>query len=215
MSPALRYRAAGRAHLDDTRRALAALERELPHLEQWGRLVAATLSAGGRVLAAGNGGSAAHAQHLTSELVGRYDRDRPAYSAIALHAETSALTAITNDFGAHECFARQVRAHGREGDVLVALSTSGASPNVLAAVAAAHEVRVTALALTGPLPNPLAETAHDFVPVHASTTASVQEAHQVLVHLLCEAIERALDRSVAPTRALGGTGTERVVGHDG
>jgi D-sedoheptulose 7-phosphate isomerase len=213
MSDAPGYRAAGRAHLGDTRRALAGLERQLPRLERWGRRIAATLGAGGRLLAAGNGGSAAHAQHLTSELVGRYLDDRPAYSAIALHAETSALTAITNDFGADECFARQVRAHARPGDVLVALSTSGSSRNVLAAVAAAHEVGAESFALTGPLPNRLAAVSRDAVAVQAASTATVQEIHQIVVHLLCEAIECALEPA-----ATGPSGLSRApelrVAHD-
>jgi D-sedoheptulose 7-phosphate isomerase len=206
MSASLSYLTEGRAHIDDTRRALTALEWELPRLERWGRLVATTLTSGGRLLAAGNGGSAAHAQHLTSELVGRYVHDRPPYSAIALHAETSALTAITNDFGADECFARQVRAHARPGDVLVALSTSGTSPNVLSAAAAAREAGAQTFAFTGPLPNRLAELADDAVGVHAAFTPTVQEVHQVLVHLLCEAIERAL----APF-----ANHELLVAHDG
>ena len=97
-----------------------------------------TLAAGGRLLAAGNGGSAAQAQHLTAELVGRYRDERPGYSAIALHADTSTLTAVGNDYGFDSLFARQVTAHGRPGDILILLSTSGRSPNLLAAAEAGH-----------------------------------------------------------------------------
>src|SRR5690606_34246671 len=116
--------------------ALAGLRAQVPLVEGWGRELAARLASGSRLLAAGNGGSAAQAQHLTAELVGRYRDERAPLSAIALHAETSALTAIVNDYGIDEMFARQVRAHGRPGDVLVVMSTSGRSPNMLAAAAA-------------------------------------------------------------------------------
>lgn len=182
----------GREHLAALRRALEAFEPEADRLDRWGRRLADVLQGGGRLLAAGNGGSAAHAQHLTSELVGRYRDDRPPFSAIALHAEGSAVTAIVNDYGAEAMFARQVRAHGREGDVLVALSTSGRSPNVLAAVDAAVEVGMETWAFTGPAPNPLAARCDDAVCVPAASTATVQEVHQVAVHLLCAAADVSL-----------------------
>jgi D-sedoheptulose 7-phosphate isomerase len=178
------------AHLAALAPPLAALERELVRLEDWGAYLARVLLGGGRLLAVGNGGSAAQAQHLTGELVGRYrDERRPPLSALALHADSSSLTAIGNDFGGEEAFARQVRAHGRPGDVLLALSTSGRSANVLAAVDAALAGGLSAWALTGRAPNPLAEVADDAVCVSAATTATVQEVHQVVLHLLCEAIE--------------------------
>ena len=122
----------GKVHLAALRRPLLALEAEVDHIDLWGRHLATVLQRGGRLLTVGNGGSAAQAQHLSSELVGRYRDDRPPFSALALHAETSALTAIANDYPPRELFARQVHAHGRPGDVLIALSTSGRSPNVLA-----------------------------------------------------------------------------------
>src|SRR4051812_17935154 len=173
-------------HLDATRNAVSGLRHEVDRLERWGRRLADVLTNGGRLLAAGNGGSAAHAQHLTSELVGRYRDERMPLSAIALHGETSTLTAVLNDYGAEEVFARQVRAHGRPGDVFLALSTSGRSPNLLAAARAAHESRLHVWAVTG-RPSPLAALADDALCVGASTTAVVQEVHQVAVHLLCEA----------------------------
>lgn len=175
-------------HLHDLRGALDALDREAGRIERWAALLTRRLTAGGRLLAAGNGGSAAHAQHLTAELVGRYHRERRPFSAIALHAETSALTAIVNDYGPDEAFARQVRAHGRAGDVLLALSTSGHSSNVIAAAGAATELGMTVLALTGEAPNPLAAAAHDALCVPGETP-TVQELHQVVVHLLCECID--------------------------
>jgi D-sedoheptulose 7-phosphate isomerase len=178
-------------HLVALERALQRVHGEIGRIERWGQHVAQVVAGGGRLLAAGNGGSAAHAQHLTAELVGRYLDERPPFSAIALHAETSALTALVNDYGAEAGWARAVRAHGREGDVLVALSTSGRSGNVLAAVDAARAIGVTTLALTGPAPNPLATCADDAVAVEGATP-TVQEVHQVLIHLLCAAIDAAV-----------------------
>ena len=173
---------------------VAALLRALPgldtdRLDDWGSRLADVLVGGGRLLCAGNGGSAAQAQHLTAELVGRYRDDRPALSAIALHAETSALTAIANDYGYDAVFARQVQAHGRPGDVFVGLSTSGRSANVLAAMQAARDGGLTVWALTGPGPNPVADAADEALSVDTEATATVQEVHQVAVHLLCAAVD--------------------------
>ena len=151
----------------------------------------------GRLLAAGNGGSAALAQHLTSELVGRYRDERLAFSALALHVEGSSLTAIANDYGNKEVFARQVRAHGRPGDVLIALSTSGRSPNVLSAAAAARGCGMTVWGLTGQAPNPLSSICDDVLCVEAPATATVQEVHQVVVHLICAAVDCEVGASPA------------------
>ncbi len=174
---------------------VSALERVQPaaaQLSGWGAQLAGVLSGGGRLLACGNGGSAAEAQHLTAELVGRFKGEREPLSAIALHADTSAVTAIVNDYGVEELFARGVRAHGRRGDVLVALSTSGTSRNVLAAVKAAQEIGVTTWALTGPAPNPLVAMSDDAIAVEAESTATVQEVHLVLIHGLCTALDEVL-----------------------
>ncbi len=171
---------------------IGAVQRTSSHIDRidaWGRHLAGVLTAGGRLLACGNGGSAAEAQHLTAELVGRFKNERQPLSAIALHADTSALTAIVNDYGGDEIFARGVRAHGRRDDVLVALSTSGTSHNVLTAVKAAHELGMTTWALTGPAPNPLAATCHESICVEAPSTATVQEVHLLLVHALCMAVD--------------------------
>lgn len=179
-------------HLRDTGEALTLLGARADKLVGWGRELADRLEAGHRLLAVGNGGSAAQAQHLTAELVGRYRNDRRPYSALALHAETSSVTAVLNDYGPDEVFARQVRAHGGEGDVLVLLSTSGRSGNLLAAAEAAIRMEVRVWALTGPSPNPLADLADDAVCVTAPTAASVQEAHLVALHLICDAFDAAL-----------------------
>jgi D-sedoheptulose 7-phosphate isomerase len=191
---------AGLEHVDALGHALDGLRADLPRLELWGRRLAAVLAGGGRLLAAGNGGSAAQAAHLTSELVGRYREDRPPFSAIALCAESSAVTAIGNDYGPEEIFARQVRAHGRRGDVLIVLSTSGASPNVLAAVEAAVPLGMATWALCGPRDAPLARGCDDALCVDAEQTATVQEVHLIAVHLLCAAFDRAI--------ACGGAGLE-------
>ncbi|HTJ75572.1 MAG TPA: SIS domain-containing protein [Acidimicrobiales bacterium] len=202
MSQSARPLPTGRHHLAALAGPLAALEADVDRIDAWGRHLARVLTRGGRLLAAGNGGSAAQAQHLTSELVGRYRDDRPAFSAIALHADTSALTAIVNDYSGAALFARQVEAHGRAGDVLVALSTSGSSRNVLAAVDAAHGRGMTTWALTGRAPNPLAACSDEAVCVDAPATATAQEVHLVVVHLLCAAVDVALgaSRPVAPRR---------------
>lgn len=175
----------------------------------WGRSLAGLLPAGARLLVAGNGGSAAQAQHLTAEIVGKYRDDRTPFSAVALHAETSALTAILNDFGPDEIYARQVRAHGRPGDVCVVMSTSGRSSNVLAAARAAREVGMTVWAMTGRAPNPLVELADDAVCVEAGETAPVQEVHLVAVHLICAHLDAALDSAISGSAERNGGGTPR------
>jgi D-sedoheptulose 7-phosphate isomerase len=179
-----------REHLAALAGSLAELETEIDRIEAWGRELARVLAGGGRLLAAGNGGSAAQAQHLATELVGRYRDDaRTPLSAIALSADMASVTAIGNDYGAEEAFARQVRAHGRPGDVLIALSTSGRSPNVLAAVDAAQRCEITTWALTGRAPNPLAAAADDFLAVTSDYAPTVQEVHQVVLHLLCGVVD--------------------------
>lgn len=173
------------AVLPDYRRAAARLVR-------WGRELAGTLASGGRILVAGNGGSAAEAQHLAAELVGKLHHDRPALSVIALTAESSSVTAISNDYGYQEVFARQVRAHGRTGDALLLLSASGRSRNLLTAATAGAESGMRVLAFTGATPNPLAEACADAVAVPTADPQLVQELHLVSVHVLCEHIERNL-----------------------
>lgn len=190
--------AASRTHLAELRAALAALEGDVQTLETWGTRLARDLRAGGRLLAAGNGGSAAQAEHLTAELVGRYLRERAPLSAIPLASDSASLTAIANDYGPEEAFARQVRAHGRPGDVLLAISTSGRSPNVLAAARAARGCEMAVWALTGRRPNPLAALADEAVGVDADATATVQEVHMVALHLVCAAVDRAFVLAPVP-----------------
>ncbi|MCO5993722.1 D-sedoheptulose-7-phosphate isomerase [Actinoallomurus rhizosphaericola] len=177
------------SHLTALEEALRRFQAQTPRLESWGRRLATVLEDGGRLLACGNGGSAEQAQHLTAELVGRYQTERRPFAAIPLHTDISALTAIGNDYGHEEMFARQVRAHGRPGDVLICLSTSGSSKNIIAAAKAAAEVGVRAWALTGPGPNPLAGVCAEAITVEAPSTATVQEVHLAAIHMLCAAID--------------------------
>lgn len=178
---------------------IAALAAALPPFQQvagrlrgWGGELARHLAGGGRLLVAGNGGSAAEAQHLAAELVGKLRDDRSPLSAIALCAETSSLTAISNDYGYQEVFARQVRAHGRPGDVLLLLSTSGRSGNLLAAARAGREAGLRCWALTGPGPNPLADLCADTLAVPSPDPQVVQELHLLAVHVLCEYVDAGL-----------------------
>jgi D-sedoheptulose 7-phosphate isomerase len=179
------------SHLDALDDTLDALRGQAARLLRWGEVLAERLSGGARLLAAGNGGSAAEAQHLTAELVGRFSTDRRPFSAIALHADTSTLTAIGNDYGYLQVFARQVRAHARPRDVVLLLSVSGRSRNLLLAAQTAVEVGTTVWAMTGPAPNPLAALADEALCL-PGRSSSVQEAHLVAVHLLCMAFEAVL-----------------------
>lgn len=176
-------------HEEDLALGLASLRAQADMLERWGAWLADGLGAGGRLLVAGNGGSAAEAQHLTAELVGRFLADRRPLSAVALTAETSSLTAIVNDYGPDEIFARQVEAHGRPGDVLVLLSTSGSSPNVVRAAERGRRVGLTVWGMTGPGPNPLSYRCHETLTVAAPTTAAVQAVHLVAIHALCATVD--------------------------
>jgi D-sedoheptulose 7-phosphate isomerase len=161
-------------------------------LPRWGSELAWTLGTGGRLLVAGNGGSAAEAQHLAAELVGKLRHDRTPLSAIALTADSCAVTAISNDYGYEQVFARQVRAHGRADDVLIVMSTSGRSPNLLAAVDAARDIGMRTWALTGPRPNPLVEGCHEALPCPAEDAQVVQELHLISLHVMCEHVDRTL-----------------------
>jgi len=178
-------------HLAGLAGTLDGLRAQASRVNRWGATLARRLPEGGRLLAAGNGGSAAEAQHLTAELVGRYRHDRAPFSALALCSETSSVTAIANDYGYDQVFARQVAAHARPADIVVLLSTSGSSPNLLEAARTARLVGATVWALTGPLPNPLAALADDVLALPGEA-CNVQEAQLVAVHALCEAFEAAL-----------------------
>ena len=156
-------------------------------------LIADALRDGRKLLLFGNGGSAADAQHIAAELVGRFMRERRGLPAIALTTDTSALTAISNDYGFDDVFARQVRALGTRGDVALAISTSGRSPNVLRAVEAAREVGLKVVALTGGDGGALAGKADVTLRVSASTlSARIQETHILIGHVICELVDQRL-----------------------
>jgi D-sedoheptulose 7-phosphate isomerase len=163
-------------------------------VERAARLVADALAGGGQVLFCGNGGSAADAQHLAGELIGRYLLDRPAWRAVALTTDTSVLTAVGNDFGYADVFARQVEGLGRPGDVLVALSTSGRSENVLRAAAAAKAAGMAVVAFLGPAASPLDGTADLALHVDGEEAGLVQQGHITIGHALCGWVEQRLVR---------------------
>ncbi len=151
-----------------------------------------TLMTEGKILICGNGGSAADAQHFAAELVGRFEKDRPGLAAIALTTDTSALTAIGNDYDFDAIFSRQVRALGQENDILVALSTSGNSPNVLEAILAAHEKGMKIIALTGREGGQIANTLDVddiLLNVPHTRTARIQEVHITVIHALCDTVD--------------------------
>lgn len=179
-------------HLRALRPVLDALDAESDRLDRWGRTLADRLMRGQRMLAAGNGGSAAEAQHFTAELVGRFDHERRPFSAIALHADTSAVTAIGNDYGFDQVFARQITGHARHGDVVVLLSTSGASRNLILAAETAAACGATTWALTGEGPNPLSSAVDECLCL-PGPSANVQEAQLVAVHAICRAFDAAVE----------------------
>jgi D-sedoheptulose 7-phosphate isomerase len=179
-------------HLAGLAEALPPFRREAARLERWGELLAWQLGRGGRLLVAGNGGSAAEAQHLAAELVGRLRTERAPLSAIALCSDSSAVTAISNDYGFEELFGRQVRAHGRPGDVLLVMSTSGRSPNLLAAVRAAQDTGMRTWAMVGAGRNPLADACDEALCCPSADGQVVQELHLVAVHVMCEYLDRTL-----------------------
>lgn len=168
---------------------LAALE---PQVSEAAAMLTEALRGGGRILVCGNGGSAADAQHVAAEFSGRFLKERQPWPAEALNANTSTLTAIGNDYGFDEVFARQVRASGRAADVLIAISTSGNSPNIVRAAEAARELEMRTIALTGAGGGKLASLADVLLAVPSSSTPRIQEGHVVLLHLLAQLVEDAL-----------------------
>ncbi len=160
-----------------------------------------TLRSGHKVLVAGNGGSAAEAQHFVAELVGRFKRERVPYAAISLNSDTAILTAVSNDYGYQDVFARQVRALGRSGDLFIAFSTSGESENLLRAAAASRQCLLKVVAVTGARPSSLEALADVTVRVPGVDTATAQELHMVVTHVLCDIAESRLCAYERPSRA--------------
>src|SRR5690606_374604 len=196
MTPASRIDAHFAESLDAKAAARAVL---VEPTERAARLLDTCLAGGGKILVCGNGGSAADSQHLAAELVGRFEREREPLAAIALTTDTSILTAVANDYAYDEVFARQVGGLGREGDVLVAISTSGNSPSILRAVEAAHRRGMRVLAFTGRDGGRVgAALAPDDIELRVppDRTRRNQEVHLLLIHCLCDAIEAI--RGLAP-----------------
>ena len=185
------------AHL---KRSLAGLERATQDaaLLTTARAVAAAmlaaLRAGNKILLIGNGGSAADAQHIAAEIVGRYKQDRPAWAAMALTTDTSALTAIGNDFGFEQVFARQVQGLGRRGDVLLALTTSGRSRNILAALSSARDRGLITVGFTGSKGGTLGALCDHLVVAPSDDTPVIQQIHLAVAHGICDEIEQTLVR---------------------
>ncbi len=156
------------------------------------RAVANALKAGNKLLLIGNGGSAADAQHIAAEIVGRYKQERPGWAAIALTTDTSALTAIANDYGFEQVFARQVQGLAKHGDVLFALSTSGRSPNILAALKVARDLDVTTVGFTGSKGESLRASCDHLFVSPTDDTPVIQQIHMMAMHAICDEVEQSL-----------------------
>jgi len=188
------------AHLTQS---LAALERAtqdaalLAAARTIASVIIAALRAGNKLLIVGNGGSAADAQHIAAEIVGRYKQDRPGWAAIALTTDTSALTAIANDYGFEQVFARQVEGLGQRGDVLLALSTSGRSPNILAALRRAREGGLVTIGFTGRTGEALGALCDHLLVAPSDDTPVVQQIHLTVAHGICDQIEQTMMRVAA------------------
>lgn len=172
--------------------ALVASEEVHRFVEEVARLLVRTFRSGGKVFFCGNGGSAADAQHLAAELTGRYYKDRPPLPAEALHVNTSFLTAVANDYSYEEVFARLLKAWGRQGDVLWAMSTSGNSPNVLRAIETARELGLVVVGLTGVKGGKMADRCDYLLRAPSQDTPRIQEAHMVVGHTVCQLVEAML-----------------------
>ena len=173
-------------HLETVQKIVAS---HIPVIQQSGQMICEALMSGRKILLCGNGGSAADAQHIAAELVGCYEKQRRSWPAIALTTDTSALTAVSNDLGYEQVFARQVLGLAQPGDVLVAISTSGKSKNVLRAAEQARELGCKAIALTGATADPLASLCDISVAVPSTRTSRIQEVHITIGHLWCEMVD--------------------------
>jgi len=174
----------------DTKQALIDDTTRLEVLLEVARLASSTIKAGKKIMLCGNGGSAADSQHIAAEFIGRFEKERKSMAAIALTTDTSALTAIGNDYGYEEVFSRQVEGLGQSGDLLVGISTSGNSKNVIKALEVAKQKGVNTVALVGDRPNGVMQTIADHVLVAPSAnTARIQECHILMMHTICQLVE--------------------------
>lgn len=151
-----------------------------------------SLRRGGKILLAGNGGSAAQAQHMAAELMGRFAFDRPGLPALALTTDSSVITAIANDYGYDQVFSRQVQAHGEKGDVFIGFSTSGKSPNILKALEEARACGLVCIGFTGNRGGPIRELCDFLIEAHSDETSIIQERHLAMSHALCALVEKSL-----------------------
>lgn len=183
------------AQIQETQRVMAAMltdEALLTRVASAAEACITALTNGGKVLLAGNGGSAADAQHIAGEFVSRFAFDRPGLPAISLTTDTSILTAIGNDYGYERLFARQVQAHAQKGDIFIAYSTSGKSPNIISALQEAKNRRLVCIGMTGNRGGAMRELCDHYLEVPSADTPKIQEGHAVLGHILCGLVERAL-----------------------
>jgi len=178
--------------IEESVESISRLKGVVPEIKAAARLLVATLRAGGKVLICGNGGSAADAQHFAAELVGRFRKERNALAAIALSTDSSVVTSLANDYSFSQIFARQVEALGKPGDILVAISTSGNSPNVMEASRRAREMGIKTMGLLGNAGGQLFKDCDLAVVVPSRDTARIQEGHGVVIHILCRLVEDEL-----------------------
>lgn len=187
-----RYQQSILEQLDDSSRTIASLKTQASLIEKMGRCLIEAFQRGNKILTFGNGGSSCDAQNFADELVGRYCRDRQPLSALALTVNQADLTSIANDFGYETVFARQIEAHGRKGDVAVAISTSGNSPNVLHAIEAARKFGLTTLGFSGETGGKMRDKVDLCLCVPSKSTGRIQEAHITVIQILCGMVEETL-----------------------
>ncbi|MGP9813680.1 D-sedoheptulose 7-phosphate isomerase [Rhodopseudomonas sp. NSM] len=188
------------AHFHSSLAAMTAAANDQALLSASRAIAAASIKAlrdGRKILIAGNGGSAADAQHIAAEIIGRYRHNRPAWPAIALTTDTSALTAIANDYGFDRVFARQVEGLGQRGDVFIGITTSGRSPNILAALTVARERGLVTIGMTGPAGASMAALCDHLLVAPGAETALVQQIHLMAAHAICDEIETSLGSTKA------------------
>ncbi|MCX6695743.1 MAG: D-sedoheptulose 7-phosphate isomerase [Candidatus Altiarchaeota archaeon] len=184
------------AQLGESVRVKEALKSQAGEIEAAVSIILNAFKSGGKVLLCGNGGSAADCQHMAGEFVGRFKKERKALPAMALSTDTSILTALTNDYGGEIIFSRQVEAHGRKGDVLIAISTSGSSPNIMLAIDAAKSLGMKVIGLTGSKGEKMRKACDLCIMVPSSDTPRIQESHLAVEHIICGLVERELFKSI-------------------
>ena len=164
----------------------------IPFIEQGSQVMVQALLSEGKILSCGNGGSAGDAQHFSSELLNRFERERPSLPAIALTTDSSTITSIANDYSYNEVFSKQIRALGQPGDVLLAISTSGNSPNILAALDQARQMQIRTLGMTGRSGGKMLDRCDWCLRIPSDSTPRIQEGHEVVMHAICAFVEQAI-----------------------